>query len=141
MLRYRNTGCWETEDPAIEQEFERITQEWLMGVESSPAEIYASQGLDEPPMDVVVFLCIDASGRWLPLLAFNSVFRKKDIYSRCDKTWKEAPGGSDGNNHLSGISDFARGWNTAALGSMPVGLEENSYHMAGEVAVRIRSSE
>ena len=89
----------EQRDPVIEQEFERITQEWLQEKKSSLLKFTLGS----------VFLCIGCFREDGCLYCICPVFRKKRIYGRCDKTWKRGARRCDGNNHLSGISDFLPG--------------------------------
>lgn len=58
----------EQRDPVIEQEFERITQEWLQEKKSSLLKFTLGVGGLEDPWISGIFMHWMLPGKWLPLL-------------------------------------------------------------------------
>ena len=121
----------EQRDPVIEQEFERITQEWLQEKKSSLLKFtLGSVGLDEP-MDKRYFYALDASGKMAAFIVFVPFLGKKGYMADVTRHGKEAPGGVMETIIYQAFQIFCQeGVEYGSLGVAPLaGLEENSSNM------------
>ena len=83
----------EKKDPALEAEFNRITDEWLQGKKSSMLKFtMGTLGLDNP-MDRRYFYAVDESGTMVAYIVFVPFLGKNGYMADMTRHGKKAPGG------------------------------------------------
>ena len=127
----REYRALEQRDPVIEQEFERITREWLQEKKSSLLKFtLGSVGLDNP-MDKRYFYALDASGKMAAFIVFVPFLGKNGYMADVTRHGKEAPGGVMETIIYQAFQVFRQeGVEYGSLGVAPLaGLEENSSNL------------
>lgn len=78
----------EKRDPALEAEFDRITNEWLEGKKSGILQFTMGTVGLENPMDKRYFYAVNADGKWLLLLSLSHFLEKTAIWLMSPDTEK-----------------------------------------------------
>lgn len=121
----------EQRDPALEKEFERITQEWLQEKKSALLKFtLGSVGLEDP-MDKRYFYATDASGRMVAFIVFVPFLGKNGYMADVTRHGKAAPGGVMETIIYEAFQMFREeGVEYGSLGVAPLaGLEEKSSNL------------
>lgn len=121
----------EQRDPAMDQEFERITQEWLQEKKSALLKFtLGSVGLEEP-MDKRYFYAADESGKMVAFIVFVPFLGKNGYMADVTRHGKAAPGGVMETIIYQAFQVFRQeSVEYGSLGVAPLaGLEENSANL------------
>ena len=79
--------------PALEAEFDRITNEWLEGKKSGMLQFTMGTVGLENPMDKRYFYAVNADGKMIAFIVFVPFLRKNGYMADVTKHGKDAPGG------------------------------------------------
>ena len=83
----------EKRDPALEAEFDRITNEWLEGKKSGMLQFTMGTVGLENPMDKRYFYAVNADGKMVAFIVFVPFLGKNGYMADVTRHGKDAPGG------------------------------------------------
>lgn len=115
-------------DPALDQEFDRITNEWLEGKKSGMLQFtMGTVGLDNP-MDKRYFYALNADGKMVAFIVFVPFLGKNGYMADVTRHGKDAPGGVMETIIYDAFQVFKEeGVEYGSLGVAPLaGLDEDS---------------
>ena len=90
-------------DPALDREFDRITDEWLDGKKSGMLQFTMGTlvGLEDP-MDKRYFYALNLMEKWLPFIVFVPFLGKTATWQMRDEARERRAQRSHGDDHIRG---------------------------------------